>query len=234
MKAGLTVLLAVASASVNTHVKVETVNFDEDLLNTEKNIVETSAWKEKKDKKKKEGPQTKPEEPEETKPEEAHGKEETKGDDREPGINVTFKVKECGKLWCKGELTMRSHGFTTPADTPSTSSNLSSQDDLSKLQSLNLKLDTILEEDPDRQGCVIVINKIRWLSRNEWADEIDKEGHVVQDIRDQIPDAKKNKGTITWKIPKTILKGYLMESTLELIDSLNKKLTEDEKNVTTM
>jgi len=65
MKAGLTVLLAVASASVNTHVKVETVNFDEDLLNTEKNIAETSAWKEKKDNKKKEGPQTKtkPEEP---------------------------------------------------------------------------------------------------------------------------------------------------------------------------
>jgi len=49
MTAGLTVLLAVASASVNTHVKVETVNFDEDLLNTEKNIAETFAWKEKKD-----------------------------------------------------------------------------------------------------------------------------------------------------------------------------------------
>jgi len=45
MKAGLTVLLAVASASVNTHVKVETVNFDEDL-NTEKNIADTSAWNE--------------------------------------------------------------------------------------------------------------------------------------------------------------------------------------------
>jgi len=49
MKAGLTVLVAVATASVNTHVKVETVNFDEDLLNTEKNIAETFAWKEKKD-----------------------------------------------------------------------------------------------------------------------------------------------------------------------------------------
>jgi len=49
MKAGLTVLAAVASASVNTHVKVETVNFDEDLLNTEQNIAETFAWKEKKD-----------------------------------------------------------------------------------------------------------------------------------------------------------------------------------------
>jgi len=49
MKAGLTVLLAVASASVNTHVKVETVNFDEGLLNTEQNIAETFAWKEKKD-----------------------------------------------------------------------------------------------------------------------------------------------------------------------------------------
>jgi len=48
MTAGLTVLLAVASASVNTHVKVETVNFDEDLLNTEQNIAETFAWKEKK------------------------------------------------------------------------------------------------------------------------------------------------------------------------------------------
>jgi len=48
MKAGLTVLLAVASASVNTHVKVETVNFDEGLLNTEQNIAETFAWKEKK------------------------------------------------------------------------------------------------------------------------------------------------------------------------------------------
>jgi len=48
MKAGLTVLAAVASASVNTHVKVETVNFDEDLLNTEQNIAETFAWKEKK------------------------------------------------------------------------------------------------------------------------------------------------------------------------------------------
>jgi len=45
MKAGLTVLLAVASASVNTHVKVETVNFDEDQLNTENNIAETFAWK---------------------------------------------------------------------------------------------------------------------------------------------------------------------------------------------
>jgi len=48
MKAGLTVLLAVASASVNTHVKVETVNFDEGLLNTVQNIAETFAWKEKK------------------------------------------------------------------------------------------------------------------------------------------------------------------------------------------
>jgi len=40
------VVVAVASASVNTHVKVETVNFDEDQLNTEKNITETFAWKE--------------------------------------------------------------------------------------------------------------------------------------------------------------------------------------------
>jgi len=47
MKAGLTVLVAIASASVNAHVKVETVNFDEDLLNTEKNIAGTFAWKEK-------------------------------------------------------------------------------------------------------------------------------------------------------------------------------------------
>merc|ERR1719336_531987 len=47
MKAGLAVVVAVASASVNTHVKVETVNFDEDQLNTEKNITETFAWKEK-------------------------------------------------------------------------------------------------------------------------------------------------------------------------------------------
>jgi len=46
MKAGLAVVVAVASASVNTHVKVETVNFDEDQLNTEKNITETFAWKE--------------------------------------------------------------------------------------------------------------------------------------------------------------------------------------------
>jgi len=46
MKAGLTVLLAVASASVNTHVKVETVSFDEELLDTEMNIAETSVWKE--------------------------------------------------------------------------------------------------------------------------------------------------------------------------------------------
>jgi len=41
------VLVAAASASVSTHVQVETVNFDEDLLNTEKNIAETFAWKEK-------------------------------------------------------------------------------------------------------------------------------------------------------------------------------------------
>jgi len=47
MKAGLAVVVAVASASVNTHVKVETVNFEEDQLNTEKNITETFAWKEK-------------------------------------------------------------------------------------------------------------------------------------------------------------------------------------------
>jgi len=47
MKAGLTVLVAIASASVNAHVKVETVNFDEDLLNSEKNIAGTFAWKEK-------------------------------------------------------------------------------------------------------------------------------------------------------------------------------------------
>merc|ERR1719494_1250106 len=46
MKAGLTVLLAVASASVNTHVKVETVSFDEELLDTEMNYAETFVWKE--------------------------------------------------------------------------------------------------------------------------------------------------------------------------------------------
>merc|ERR1719431_1471378 len=42
-------LLVVASASVNTHVKVETVNFDEELQNAGKNIVETSASNETND-----------------------------------------------------------------------------------------------------------------------------------------------------------------------------------------
>jgi len=67
MKAGLTVLVAIASASVNAHVKVETVNFDEDLLNTEKNIAGTFAWKEK--------------------PIE---------EGAEPAIDVTFEVKKIG------------------------------------------------------------------------------------------------------------------------------------------
>jgi len=93
MKAGLTVLVAIASASVNAHVKVETVNFDEDLLNTEKNIPGTFAWKEKT----------------------SEGEEEKTSAKRD--INVTFKfeakdiVRKYEKyqgVWyeCTGDLTV--------------------------------------------------------------------------------------------------------------------------------
>jgi len=213
MKAGLTVLLAVASASVNTHVKVETVNFDEDLLNTEKNIAETSAWKEKKDK---------TDEPEETKTEETEETDETKTDgpqtdetdepedDGEPGITVTFEVKKCeGYVLCEGELTMKSHGFTASAGTT---------DDLRKLHSLNLKLGTSLKGDRGRRGTAIRLNYRNWLT-----DDEEKERQVTEEIWHQLRTAQEGKGTgtISWEISETMLKeGDLMERTIKVIDSL--------------
>jgi len=106
MKAGLTVLVAIASASVNAHVKVETVNFDEDLLNSEKNIAGTFAWKEK-------APQ---------------GGAPSKA---KPDINVTFKFKAedivrkfkigddeqgHGSYECTGDLTIRSTSPVSGSD----------------------------------------------------------------------------------------------------------------------
>jgi len=200
MKAGLTVLVAVATASVNTHVKVETVNFDEDLLNTEKNIAETSAWKEKKDKK--EGPQ--PQEKEET----DEPQEKPEGDDGEPGITVTFEVKkfegeEVGHFRCDGKLTMKSHGMS------------------GELHLLNLNLDTILEADFDRVGILISINHIEWLkkSRNQMANKEERE--VASDIWKQMSTAREKKGTMSWEISETMLKeGDVMRRTLNVINSL--------------
>jgi len=202
MKAGLTVLLAVASASVNTHVKVETVNFDEDLLNTEKNIAETSAWKEKKDKT--DGPQ--PDETDETKTDET---DETKP--QEPGIYVTFNADKCTKveygvkIRCDGELNMKSHGIAG----------------LNSLESVAVQL----EGEEDRWGCNIKIGGITWLAGH--LSSTKPEGRVVENILEQMQKIAKQETDvvrITWKISKTILsEGDVMKSTQEIIDSLNKK-----------
>jgi len=230
MKAGLTVLLAVASASVNTHVKVETVNFDEDLLNTEKNIAETSAWKEKKDKK--EGPQT-----EETKTDE---KEETKTDEPQGGIEVSFKVDKCESppSWrysaygCKGVLTMKSVGITASA-TPSSESPPSG--DLNDIESVDLRsVKAYLKGSLTPFGATVEIDGKTWLEgtaffsmiieKHGTAPETKKIVNYIMDKMKNIFEGKETDASIIWKISKTMLNEKdLKKKTLEIIDSLKKK-----------
>jgi len=199
MKAGLTVLVAVATASVNTHVKVETVNFDEDQLNTE-NIVETSVWK------KEETDKTdKPQEPEETKP------EETK---TEAGIDVTFKVDTCTEneyeTSCSGELTMQSEG------------------NLNDIESLDLgPVETLLVGLPSL-GAGVYIDLDQWLEGSSGkGKETTEENKIAKNIVEKMQNIAQNKETsdsIGWKISETMLnEGELMKRTLNIIELVKEK-----------